>query len=175
VSIINKKIYIALAILAIIVVVAGVASYQLLYSNPSSEGGSRTQTAYTLGNATNVQFTVQSTSGDVMTEITFAGKNLNSTDPTLRVDLTSGDSVLSYLIFGNQTAWNNETGTWKPSDYATDWNNWNTNQFAVYRSHNASWKSGDADIYYFNDSGTEIKIFDISINPTLNDSLFIAQ
>ncbi len=121
-----------------------------------------------------MQFTVQSTSGGVTTEITFAGKNLDSTNLKLRVDLEVNDGNYTYLMFGNQTAWNNETGTWKASDFQTDWDNWNTKQFSTYRTHGANWKSGDADIYYV-EGGTEIKIFAIRINPTLNDAMFNAM
>jgi hypothetical protein len=160
--------YIIVAAIVIIIVVAGVAAYVFLYGGG---GGETTETVYNFGNATSIEFTVNFTSGGVTTVEKFVGKNLNSTDLKLRVDVDMGGTSLSYLMFGNQTAWNTETGTWAVANFAIDWANWNTNQFSIYRIHNAAWMTGDGDINY-TDGGNTIFIYNIALNPTIDDSAF---
>jgi hypothetical protein len=167
----DKKIIYAIAVVVVVVVAfGGFLAYQSLFSGTADNGGGAS-TTYTFGNATSIRFQVHSTTDGVTTEINFTAKNLDSSSTMkLRADVESGDSALSYIMSGNN-AWNNEAGTWQASDYATDYANWYTNQFASYRTHGANWKTGDADIYY-TDGGTEIQIFAISLNPTIDDALF---
>lgn len=165
--------YLLVAALVIIIIVVGVVAYVFLYAPPSGNGGNGGngggETIYTMGNATSLQFTV-----DVAgTVIKYQGKNLGTSNLLLRVDLDAGEAgTLSYIMYANnQTALNNETGTWAESDFTTDWANWNTNGFSSYVAHNADWMTGDDDVEY-TDAGATIKIYDIVINPTIADSVF---
>ncbi len=169
----NKNtMYILVAVLVIVIVVAGVVVYYYLGTGGGGGGGETPTTVYTLGNATSVQFTVNSTAADVTTTIKFAGKSLDNMDLMLRADLETDGTVLSYVMFGNQTSFNNETGTWAQSDFTTDWNNWNTNQFSAYRDHSPNWMTGDGDISY-DEAGSAIVVYNIVINPSIPDSFFV--
>jgi|WetSurMetagenome_2_1015567.scaffolds.fasta_scaffold201326_1 hypothetical protein len=168
----DKKIIYAIAVVVVVVVAfGGFLAYQSLFSGTANNGGGGGASTTSFGNATSIRFSVHSTTDGVTTEINFTAKNLDSSSTMkLRADVESGDSALSYILSGNN-AWNNIAGTWQASDFATDYANWYTNQFASYRTHGANWKTGDADIYY-TDSGAEIQIFAISLNPAVDDALF---
>ena len=167
--------YIVVVAIVVIIIIAGVAAYIFLYSggeegNGGNGGG---ETIYTLGNATSLQFSVLSMISDSTTALDFAAKNLDNMDLMLRVDLDiGGGTVFSYIMYGNQTSFNNETGVWMESVFETDWQNWNTDQFSSYRNHNPDWTTGDDDIEYTDDLGNSITVYDIVINPSLDDSLF---
>ena len=174
----NKNtMYIVVAVVVVIIVIAGVAAYIFLYSGGEEGNGGNGngggETIYTMGNATSLQFGVLSMIDDSTTSLDFAAKNLDNMDLMLRVDLDiGGGMVLSYIMYGNQTSFNNESGEWMETDFATDWENWNTNQFSSYRNHNPDWTTGMDDIEYTDDLGNSITIYDIVINPSLDDSLF---
>ncbi len=173
-SITNKNtMYIVVAAVVIIIVIASVAAYVFLYSPSGSDGGDGGgNELVTMGNATSLQYNVNVTDTSGTTGVyMFAGNNLGTANIMLRVDVVGGDTIYSYLLFaGNQTSWNNATGTWAAGTFVDDWTTWST-QFEGYIDHNEDWKAGDSDITYTAD-GNSIVIYDISINPTLADSFF---
>ena len=176
----NKNtMYILVAALVIIIVIVGVGAYVFLGGGgvtPPSDGNGG-ETVYTMGNATSLQFSVNLTTSGGSTGIyKFAGKNLGTANITLRVDATpevSVDTTYSYIMFAsNQTSWNNETGTWAVGNFTQDWGiSWSP-LWSGYIAHNSDWKTGDVDITYTDDQGNSVVIYNIAINPTLDDSVF---
>jgi len=169
----NKNtMYIVVAVVVIVIIAAIAGAYVLMNPGGGGGGGGGNETVYNMGNATSLQFNLNLTAADGTSgTYKFAGRNLGTATLMLRVDVEGGGTVYSYIMFaGNQTAWNNATGTWAQSDFATDWPTWSS-QFEGYVTHNKDWKTGDGDITY-TDSGNSIKITGIVINPTLADSLF---
>ena len=170
----NKKtMYIAAAVIVIVIVVAIAGAYVLM--NPGGGGGGTTETVYTMGNATSLQYNVNITTSGVVGTYMFAGKNIGTANLTLRIDATpvvGADTYSSILSATDESAWSNATGTWATSDFATDWGQTWSPLWSGYIDHNPNWKAGDVDITYTDNSGNEIVIYGIVINPTLADSLF---
>jgi hypothetical protein len=165
----NKKMmYTLVAMVVIIVVVVGSAGGYMLMN---SGGGNTVKVA----DATSLQYDVDVTYQGTTTLSKFAGKNLGTSDVMLRIDL-SGDNQANYTTVikgGDQTAWRSTNGNWTDvsTTYNTIWeigcgNQWNNNVDAL-----ANW-SGTGDCTYTDSVGTSYKIYNVVINPTLDDSLF---
>jgi len=175
----NKNtMYIVVAALVIIIVIVGVGAYVFLGGGGGGgNGNGGGETIYTMGNATSLRYTVNMTTADITGTYMFAGKNLGTGDLLLRVDanpIVDDATTYSYLFYaGNQTSYNNATGTWAQGDFTTDWATY-SGMFEGYIAHNEDWMTGDGDIEY-TDAGNNIKVYDIEINPTLADSLFQAM
>lgn len=127
--------------------------------------------------ADSLEFTVQATnsSGTVYT-YKFYVKNLQESNILVRVETSdsSGNQVL-IVDAGQQKAWLQTSGIWVDvSSYYTTYYNTYKNDIALYQQSLASW-SGSGD-YTFVDpsSGYTVRIYDITVNPTLSDSLFQA-
>jgi hypothetical protein len=165
----KKMMYITAAVAVIVVIVIVAVAYILM--NPSGgEGG--TETIYTISNATSLQYSV-SVSNAPDTTTKYSGKNLNGTDVMMRVDIESGGDSYSYILDASSlTGWSNETGTWVQGNFTAMWNDWNTNCWKPYIAHSPNWVAGDSNITYTDDAGNTITIFNIEINPTLEDSMF---
>ena len=162
----NKNtMYILVAALVIIIVIVGVGAYVFLGGGgvtPPPSNGNGGETVYTMGNATSLKFSVNLTDSSGISGIY---------NTMMRLDIEGDDVVYSYIFFvGNQTDWNNASGTWAEGNYTENWTIWGA-QWYNYITHNSGWKTGDAEITY-TDSGNSIKVYDIEINPTLDDSVF---
>ena len=172
----NKNtMYALVAVVVIIVVVVVVAgAYVLMNPSGGGGGGGGGENTYTVANATSLQYDADVTSQGMTLTYKFAGINLGTSNLTLRVDLLGGESGnFSYiLIGGEQKAWANADGTWTDvsSDFTNQWNAWGT-QWTANVDALASW-SGTGDYTYTAANGDSVKIYNISVNPTLADSLF---
>lgn len=168
----SKTMYILVAVLVIVIVVAGIGIY--LYMGTGGGGGGGGENTYTVANATSLQFEANVTSQGYTIPYKLAGKNLNSTNLTLRIDLLGGESGnYSYILnAGDETAWEAVNGEWtdKSSDFTNQWASWGT-EWTNYVDALANW-SGTGDYTYTAANGDAITIYNITINPTLPDSLF---
>jgi hypothetical protein len=92
----------------------------------------------------------------------------------LRIDLLGGEAGnYSYILNGgNQTAWAAVNGEWTDitSEFNAQWTSWGT-MWTGHVNNLANW-SGTGDYTYTDANGDSITIFNITVNPTLPDSLF---
>ena len=96
-------------------------------------------------------------------------KNIGTTDLMIRVEI--GDII--YIVNGvNQTAWANETGEWMDlSDtFSVQLDMWSLTTDG-YQDELSTWTEGDW-TYTDTTDGTEVKVYDIAVNPSIADTLF---
>ena len=168
----NKKtVYIVVAVIAVILVV-GVAGIVLL--NNGNGGTNPTPTpeepsVIPVSDATSLQFKVDTVTEGTTSTTNYFAKDLDKSEKQLRVEIVIPDiGNIVYVVNGaNHTAWTNESGEWAEADFDTNWENWYTNAFAEYVDNLAHWTDGD---YTSEDGNTTI--YQIVVNPTLEDSLF---
>ena len=166
----NKNtMYILVAVVVIIVVVATVAGAYMLM-NPG--GGNTVKVA----DATSLQYDVDVTYQGTTSLSKFAAKNLGASDMMLRIDLLGGDQGNYTYILNSEdkTVWLALNGNW--TDASTTYNDLMATgglgaQNTVHTDALANW-SGTGDYTYTDSVGTSYKIYNVAINPTLDDSLF---
>lgn len=160
--------------MVIVIVAAGVGIYLFMGTGDGGGGGGGGENTYTVANATSLQFEANVTSQGYTIPYKLAGKNLNSTNLTLRIDLLGGESGnYSYILnAGDETAWEAVNGVWtdKSSDFLAQWASWGT-EWTNYVDALANW-SGTGDYTYTAANGDAITVYNITVNPTLVDSLF---
>jgi hypothetical protein len=175
----NKRtIFAIVAVLVAVIVVAGVGI--VLFN---SKGTTRT---VDVAKASSLQFSVDDTVQGVTATYYFAGKMIGASNLTVRVDMPIANSGnYSYLFnFGEQKTWNSTDGgiTWTDvsSDVANQWDGCWGPLWTSYVKNLGSW-NGTGDYTYISDnelnsmtSGNTIRIYNISVNPTLPDALFQA-
>jgi hypothetical protein len=166
------------AIVVVIIVVAGVAGYWYMSQNPSTPSDttptpSPTAAISGVADASSLKYSVSLTENGVLKgTYTFWGKNAGTGDFSMRIEFTDSDGDTIYIFNGAQDkAWTYAGGEWVDiSDYyASQWDIWN-NLWVGYTNSLAAW-SGTGDYSYTQDSST-VRIYDISVNPALEDSLF---
>jgi hypothetical protein len=166
----NKKMMYALVSVVVIIVaaVAVAGAYVLM----NSGGGGKT---VKVADATSLQYDVDVTYQGTTSLSKFAGKNLGASDIILRIDLSGGGQAnYTNIINGaDQTAWRSTNGNWTDvsTTYNTIWDigcgkQWTNNVNAL-----ANW-SGTGDYTYTDSVGTSYRIYNVVINPTLDNSLF---
>lgn len=189
------------AILIVIIVVAAVGGAIILMSpkgpsptaspsgtsnptnNPSYTGiptistspGSTGQPQSNLAGASSLKYSVAITGSDIGLEgtYTFWGKNAGTDNFMVRVEVTTPESPDKMIVIVNgaqKKAWT-YVGSWidVSEDFEDEWDSYN-DQWQGYLDDLSAW-SGTGD-YTYTYSGTTVRIFDISINPNLPDSLF---
>jgi len=168
----NKKtLTIAVVVIVVIaVVVAGV------YLATRGGGGGPTPTPTptatpTVADASSLQYSVEITGGDTAGTYTFKAKNIGASNMMIRIDISSGGVELSYVVNGaQQKAWTYMGGEWaEVSDFSTEWNSWNST-LTGYKESLANW-SGTGE-YTYTSGDASVRIYGITVNPTLADSLF---
>jgi hypothetical protein len=169
------------AIVIVIIVVAGVAAYWYMSQNPTTtpedttptSTPSPTATTSGVAGASSLKYSVSLTeNGVVQGTYTYWGKNAGTGDFSMRIALTDSDGDTIYIFNGAQDkAWTYAGGEWVDiSDYyAAQSDIWN-NLWVGYTNSLAAW-SGTGDYSYTQD-GSTVRIYDISVNPALEDALF---
>ena len=166
------------AVVVIVVVVAAVAGAYVLM-NPGGGGGDGNgngggEDVITAANATSLQYDALVTSQGTTITYKFAGKDLGTSNLTFRIDLLGGEAGnYIYILNGAQKeAWANADGTWTDvsSDFTNQWAAWEP-QWTANVNALVSW-SGTGEYTYTAANGDSIVISNISLNPTLADSLF---
>jgi hypothetical protein len=138
---------------------------------PSTSG-----TGANVAGASSLQFTVSVTnsSGGSLGSYTYYAKNAGESSQMVRIEFTdpsSGNSV--YIVNGAlQQIWMESDGQWTDlsSAYASQSSSWNA-AFLGYKNSLTSW-SGLGDWTYTDPIGDTVRISNVSVNPSLPDSLF---
>jgi hypothetical protein len=140
-------------------------------TNPSTSG-----VGANIAGATSLQFTVAVTnsSGGSLGSYTYSVKNAGTSDQMVRIEFTDPSSGnLVYIVnSASQQVWVETNGQWTDlsSTYASQYSSWNS-AFLGYKNNLTSW-SGVGDWTYTDPNGDTVKITNVSVNPSLSDSLF---
>jgi outer membrane lipoprotein-sorting protein len=168
----NKKtMYGIVAAIVIVVVVIAVAGAYVLMNNGGGAGNSAN-----VASATSLQYTISATnsSGASQGSYVFYAKDAGTSNMKMRIEFTNADGATAiYIVNGaEQKAWVSNNGVWADvsTSYSTVWDSWNS-QWTAYKNSLSAW-SGTGDYVYTDSSGNSVKISNISVNPTLDDSLF---
>jgi len=185
----NKKMIAILLIVILVVVAVGVAAY-LLSQNPANPNNGDNPTATPTGTPSGSTPTPTSTGGDIegasslkysvsQTEngvlqgtYTYQGKNAGTANFMMRIDATDSEGDRTFIFNGAQRkAWVYASGEWTDiSDfYDMQYELWNT-LWGAYTTNLQAW-SGVGD-YTYTDGANTVRIYDVSVNPALPDSLF---
>jgi len=175
----NKKAvsWVIIAIIIVAAVVIGGVAYWALTSNGGENGGNDgngggDETPDVAG-ASSLEFKVSATIEGMEEAYAFKAKNLGTSEVMLRVEQTSGGSDFIYIVNqAEQTVWAAFDGTWMDvsGDFSTYWDDTWAPALDDYQTSLANW-SGTGD-YEYNVGGNSYRVYDIVINPTLDDSLF---
>ena len=170
-------------IVIVVVVVVGVAAYWALSNTGGEEGPTPTPTpAASIEDATSLGYKVNATIDGKNELYAFTAKNLGTSDILLRVDEVDTDGN-AFIYLYNQTAqslWIQYAGEWTDSSatFSDYWDGANSGiigytAFNAYKTElAANWSSGTYD--YSSDSNT-YHIYDIDVNPTIADSVFVVS
>jgi hypothetical protein len=151
--------------------------------NPSSSATPAPTTSPTssgcgsnVAGASSLQYTVSITnsSGAVQGSWTYYAKNAGTNNLMLRIDYTdsTGENFV-YIVNGvQQKVWYETGGQWTDlsADFTSQQTAW-SGTFTGYRDNLANW-SGTGDRTYTDPYGDTVRIYNISVNPSLADSLF---
>ena len=124
--------------------------------------------------ASSLKYSVSVTENGVLEgAYTFWGKNTGTSNFMMRIEFTDIDGNSIYIFNGaQQKAWTFSDGKWTDiSDlYSMQYGLWN-NLWQGYVTNLSAW-AGTGD-YSYSAEGTTVRIYDISVNPALDDSLFV--
>jgi hypothetical protein len=143
-------------------------------------GTSSTPTASGVGTdiagASSLQFTVTMTnsSGGTTSSYTYSAKNAGTPNMMIRVefnDPASGSSFVYIVNGAQQKAWMQSGGQWidLTSSFSSEFSNWE-DTFSGYQTSLEDWNG--LNDWSYTVGGETIRIHDISVNPSLPDSLF---
>jgi hypothetical protein len=124
--------------------------------------------------ASSLQYSVSLTEAGVLQgTYTYYGKNAGTASFMMRIDSTDSSNAQSTIIINGaeQKAWTYSDGTWTDisAAYTTYYNIWNP-LWQGYVTSLAAWNGiGD---YSYTQGNATVRIYDISVNPVLADSLF---
>jgi hypothetical protein len=190
-----------LAIIAIIIIVVAIAAgaFLLMGSKPSggtnpsasptsttSPGASSTASASAsptasatnqVGTAQSIRFSAKYTSASPSTstmafDYTFSAKNIGTPNMMIRVEGNIAGQNVVYIVNGaTKKAWISTADTWidLSTEFASEWSSWD-NTWEGFKTNLDDW-AGSGDITY-NVGGDSVRIYNISVNPALDDSLF---
>jgi len=168
----NKTLAIAIVV---IIVVAAVAAGVYFATQNTGGGGSATPTptaSPSVSSASSLQFSVDIESGDAAGTYTYKAKNIGESTMKIRIDMSISGMDFVYIVNGEeQKSWTYMSGTWtENTDFTADWDSWGV-ALTGYKEDLANW-TGSGDYTYSDSEGNSIKIYAITVNPTLEDSLF---
>ena len=159
---------IALGVIVIIVVAIVVGVLLATRGGGGGSGG----TIGTVAGASSLQYSVDITNGGTSTTYTYSAKNIGTSNEMLRIEATGSEANLTYIINGaQQQAWIYEDGTWNnlTALFPSYWSIWNST-FRGYTNYLSHW-SGTGD-YTYTIGAESVRIYNISVNPSLPDSMF---
>jgi len=177
----NKKgiswVIIAIVIIAV-VVVGGVAYWAMTSTGDGNggNGGNGGEDVYTAQNATSLEFKVSAAIGGMDESYAFMAKNLGTSEVMLRVEQVSGGEEFVYIMNQAQkTAWAYYAGEWTEvtGQFSTYWDDLWAPALEEYQTQLADWE-GTED-WEYNVGGDSYRVYDIVLNPTLEDSLFMHE
>jgi len=137
-------------------------------------GNQDTGTTADVAGASSLQFKVSVKPADEESmDYTYSVKNAGTSSMMMRIEMQSAGDSFTYIINGAlQKAWIYSGGEWTDFSemYQTYWETWNS-AWQGYHDSLLGW-TGAGDWTYTTPNGDTIRIYDISINPSLPDSLF---
>jgi hypothetical protein len=174
----NKKAvsWVIIGIVIIAVVVIGVVAYWAL---TSTGGEGEEEEKPDVAGATSIGFKVDATIGGVSETYAFTAKNLGTSDIQLRTDETDAQGTQFIYVYNQtaQTVWASIAGEWMDvsSDFTSYWDgDYGTlvghAALDSYMTTLADW-TGTGD-YEYTSGDDSYRIYDIVLNPTVEDSLF---
>lgn len=173
----NQKGISTLVIAVIVVVVIAVVSVgvYLYMSGGGGNGGepTPTPTAPDVEGASNLQFSVEVTSEGTSLGIqTYRAKNIGTSNMMIRVEMTNGYNMTEIVNAAQQKAWTCTDGecTDVSETFEDLWDSWSTT-WSGYKNNLMDW-TGTGEWTYSDTDGNSVRIYDISIDPSLPDSLF---
>ena len=184
----RKPLFAVIVIILVVVVAVGVYIGTRNGANSPSAtptptpSTSTTATPTTIGiganiaGASSLQFTVSVTnsSGASLGSYTYYAKNIGTSNAMIRIESTdSSGSNFVYIVNGAlQQAWAESNGQWTDvsTAYSSQYSTWNT-AFTGYSNSLVNW-SGTGDWTYADPNGDTVRISNVSVNPSLADSLF---
>jgi hypothetical protein len=182
---------ILLIIIVAIVVVSSIAVYLAMSGGDGSNGGTTDNgdnnaptngngtpdngsTEVSVAGASSLQFKVSFNPADSESvEYTYMVKNAETENLMMRIEMKSGSEEFIYIINGVQeNVWVYSDGEWMDFSnlYPSYWETWNS-AWEGYRTNLLDW-TGYGDWSYSTPNGDSVRIYDITINPSLSDSLF---
>jgi hypothetical protein len=182
----NKKgisTWLIVAIIVVVVVIGGIAVYVLYSGGGGEEEITPTPTPTPnadVESATSLAFKVNGTIGGVNELYAFTAKNLGTSDILMRTDEfdVEGNAFIYQFNQTAQTVWASYSGQWSDvsSEWTSYWDGANSGvvgytAFEEYKTQLATNWSGSGD-YDYSSSGDTFHIYDIVINPSIEDSLF---
>ena len=190
----RKSLIIVLAVVLIVVLVIGVyVATQGLGTNTSvtptptpvpgststpapSTSPTNSGTGADIAGASSLQFTVSMTnsSGGTTSSYTYSAKNAGTPNMMIRVEFTDPSSGGSFVYIVNgaqQKAWMQTGGQWidLTSSFSDEFSNWDST-FKDYQTSLEDWNG--LNDWSYTVGGETIRIHNISVNPSLPDSLF---
>jgi len=184
----RKTLIVAVVIILIVALVAGVyfatrgnsgtnssatptpTSSSSATPNPSTSG-----TGSNVAGASSLQFTasVTNSSGELQETSTYYAKDIGTSNIMLRMELTdsSGNNFVYIVNGAQQKAWMESGGQWIDisASYTSQLSSLNKS-FTLFQTNLAGW-TGVGDWTYTSSGGTA-RVYNISVNPSLSDSLF---
>jgi hypothetical protein len=132
---------------------------------PTSPGGN-------IADASGLKYSVSVTEGGKTEGYTYQSKNVGSSNVMLRIDYTdeNGEQT-SYILNGAQIkAWAYSDGEWEDISiaYQSQFSAWN-GLYEAYVNNLLNWSGGD---WTYTVEGVTVRIYDITVNPSLPDSVF---
>jgi hypothetical protein len=177
----NKKAvsWVLIGIVVVAVIVVGVVAYWLMTSG-GEEGEENGEEVPDVAGATSLGFKVNATIGGTNELYAFTAKNLGTSEIMLRVDETDAEGTEFIYVYNQtaQTAWASIAGDWMDvsTEFDSYWSGENSaivgyTAFDGYKTELATNWSGTGDHDYTSGEDT-FHIYDIIVNPTVEDSLF---
>jgi hypothetical protein len=173
----KSAIYAIVAVIVIIVVIIAAVFALGLIPTGGTPQATPTPTASTapgaaVANATTLTFSANITTNGATTTYSWSGKNLHSTNETLRVDFATYAYILDA---GAQKSWmSTDSGaTWTQGVFNDDWTSWGP-QWSGIVDNLAHWTSGETYTYTETGTGATVVVYNVVVNPTIPDSTFTA-
>lgn len=166
----NQKTLVIAVIVVVAVVAVGIGVYLATQSGGGGGGGGTTPD---VAGASSLQFSVDITGGESQGTYKYMAKNIGTSSMMIRVEITSADGDVIYIVNGaQQKAWGYSGGEWVDlSDTFSDqWDAWNS-MWVGYKESLVDW-TGTGDWTYTDPQGNSVRVYDIAVNPSLADSLF---
>jgi hypothetical protein len=158
----DQKTMAIVVIAVVIVAVIGVAAYWMLSGGGTGEPE---PTPVGIEGATSLQFTVDITGGVSEGTTHYYAKNIGTDNMMLRVECEYGEISLIYIVNGaQQKAWADEGTGWV--DLSDTFNE----QWDICEDELGTWTEGEWT--YTADDGSGVRIYDIIVDPSLEDSYF---
>jgi hypothetical protein len=167
------------ALIAVVAVVAVVAVAVGVYLATRGGGGGGTTTG--VAEASSLRFSVDLTPlYSVHTKTyKFMIKNIGASNMMMHIEVTSTEGNFVYIVNGaQQKAWEYANGEWTDlsNSFSAQWNSWNST-WTDYRDYLLGkggigvWP-GSGDWTYTAEDNSAVRIYNITVNPSLADSLF---